>query len=466
MSEKYEIKERIGKGSFGQVFRAIEKKGMRQVAIKIIDLEDSKDDMDDIRQEIRALATLKSRWIIEYHASFVKNESLWIVMEYCSGSCLDWMKKHGGFTEIAVSVILKEALLGLEYLHGLDRIHRDIKAANILLTFDGNVKLADFGVSGQITATISKKNTFVGTPYWMAPEVILRSSYNTKADIWSLGITAYELVVGLPPRANIHPMKVLFMIPRDVSPELPSNYSKQFREFFSCCLEKKQHLRGSAEIMLQKDFIKNSPDVKKLKSLIECNTQLQSEIISISTLKTKSCTSKNEDDWDWDFSTNTKLSVKSLGRGVAFEDEFDSSFPRDNYQSEIPLGLDLMQTFLIPAFASQKSHLGNNSSNPILDDLCKALKSLGNKEPKCCENACRMIVQDLFASSRQSFKEFVASLALSHAESLSDGDNFIDPSELQKKLNVKKDDISTEVVLNFDYRSEIASHLLRRWVSR
>lgn len=119
--------------------------------------------MDDIRQEIRALASLKSRWIIEYYASFVKNESLWIVMEYCSGSCLDRMKNHGVFNQEAIAVIMKETLIGLAYLHNLGRIHRDIKAANILLTADGNVKLADFGVSGQITATISKKNTFVGT---------------------------------------------------------------------------------------------------------------------------------------------------------------------------------------------------------------------------------------------------------------------------------------------------------------
>lgn len=137
--------------------------------------------MDDIRQEIRTLASLKSPWIIEYHASFVKKEALWIVMEYCSGgSCLDRMKNVGEFNEESVAIIMRETLCGLSYLHKLGKIHRDIKAANILLADTGHVKLADFGVSGQITATISKKNTFVGTPYWMAPEVILRSLYNTK----------------------------------------------------------------------------------------------------------------------------------------------------------------------------------------------------------------------------------------------------------------------------------------------
>ena len=197
---KFEIKERIGKGSFGQViklnkvFRAVDKLTKRVVAIKIIDLEDCADDLADIREEIRTLASLKSPWVIEYYSSFVKKHSLWIVMEYCQqGSCLDRMKRFGVFSETLVSTIMHDSLAGLEYLHSHGRIHRDIKAANLLITKDGSVKLADFGVSGQITATISRKNTFVGTPYWMAPEVILRSFYNTKADVWSLGITAYEL---------------------------------------------------------------------------------------------------------------------------------------------------------------------------------------------------------------------------------------------------------------------------------
>ncbi len=287
---KYDIKERVGKGSFGQVrkldlngkvFRAIDKTTNRVVAIKIIDLEgarssidlnvvDSRDDMDDIRQEIRTLASLKSKWVIGYHASFVKNESLWIVMEYCGGgSCLDSMRKYGVFNEETVAVIMRETLFGLDYLHRMGRIHRDIKAANILLTEDGHIKLADFGVSGQITATISKKNTFVGTPYWMAPEVILRSAYNTKADIWSLGITAWELVHGLPPRANIHPMKVLFIIPRDDIPKLPSTYSPTFADFFSKCLEKKQSLRGSAETMLQHPFITSAGPVESISNFLK-----------------------------------------------------------------------------------------------------------------------------------------------------------------------------------------------------
>lgn len=279
--------------------------------------------MDDIRQEIRALASLKSPWVIEYHASFVKNESLWIVMEYCSGgSCLDRMKKDGVFLQDAVAIIMRETLCGLNYLHRLGRIHRDIKAANILLTQEGNIKLADFGVSGQITATISKKNTFVGTPYWMAPEVILRSSYNTKADIWSLGITAWELVHGLPPRANFHPMKVLFMIPREDSPKLPSSYSKVFADFISKCLEKKQHLRDSAETILQHPFIIEAGPVQLLNEILSYSNGAAGEVHSVqNTIKSrgygKVCTNSSSPNQgnepaDWDFGSDHKHSLSRI----------------------------------------------------------------------------------------------------------------------------------------------------------
>jgi serine/threonine-protein kinase 24/25/MST4 len=280
--------------------------------------------MDDVRQEIRTLASLKSPWIIGYFASFVKNESLWIVMEYCSGgSCLDRMKRSGVFSETAVSIMLSETLKGLEYLHGLGRIHRDIKAANILLTEEGHVKLADFGVSGQISATISKKNTFVGTSYWMAPEVILRSAYNTKADIWSLGITAWELVHGLPPKANIHPMKALFSIPRDDPPRLtPGKFGAPFCDFIARCLEKKQSLRGSASSMLQHPFIVMAPSIDQLKDLIlkGSGPSLERPQSVQTTMKIKN---PEEMDADWDFGdedprslrkTSVENMQKSLGK--------------------------------------------------------------------------------------------------------------------------------------------------------
>lgn len=256
--EVFDILFKLGEGSYGSVFKAIHKESGVVVAIKLVPVES---DLHEIIKEISIMQQCDSPYVVRYYGSYFKQCDLWICMEYCgAGSVSDIMRlRKKTLSEDEISTILSDTLKGLEYLHRRRKIHRDIKAGNILLNSEGHAKLADFGVAGQLTDTMAKRNTVIGTPFWMAPEVIEEVGYDCVADIWSLGITALEMAEGKPPYGDIHPMRAIFMIPQKPPPSFrdPDRWSTEFIDFVSLCLVKNPENRAAASDLLKLEFIKN-----------------------------------------------------------------------------------------------------------------------------------------------------------------------------------------------------------------
>ncbi|KAF9198665.1 hypothetical protein BGZ49_000432, partial [Haplosporangium sp. Z 27] len=268
--EDYEIKLPIGYGSSAVVYNAYYKPLNKRVAIKVIDLDMfERNQIDELRRETQVMALCKHPNVLRVNGAFVTESKLYIVTPYLSaGSCLDIMKTAypEGFDEISIATILKQALQGLDYLHKNGHIHRDVKAGNLLMDDDGSVLLADFGVSSSLMEGGDRRGTrktFVGTPCWMAPEVMEQAGYDYKADIWSFGITAIELATGHAPFAKYPPIKVLMLTLSNDPPTLDREstkhrYSKLLKEMIDSCLQKDPTRRPSAEKLLNHSFFKQA----------------------------------------------------------------------------------------------------------------------------------------------------------------------------------------------------------------
>ncbi|KAM3615732.1 uncharacterized protein V6R79_007004 [Siganus canaliculatus] len=260
--DDFEILLRVGGGTYGEVYKARNKQNGELAAIKVIKME-PEDDFSIIQQEIIIVKSCKHPNIVAYYGSYIRANKLWICMEFCGGGSLqDVYHVTGPLSEPQIAYVCREMLQGLDYLHAQKKIHRDIKGANILLNDHGEVKLADFGISAQITATLARRMSFIGTPYWMAPEVAaveIKGGYNELCDIWSVGITAIELAELQPPLFDVHPLRVLFLMSKSgyQPPKLKdkSRWSSTFYNFVKAMLVRNPKKRPSASKMLAHLFL-------------------------------------------------------------------------------------------------------------------------------------------------------------------------------------------------------------------
>ncbi|CUM64674.1 uncharacterized protein PRCAT00002283001 [Priceomyces carsonii] len=286
-AEELEVYEEVGRGGFGVVYRGIVKSNETEVAIKQIDLENDQTDLLEINKEIQIISDCRLSQITKYYGCFVRHYKLWVIMEYVNGGSLFDLLKSGAINdERTILGIIREVLVALEYLHTQGKIHRDLKSQNVLVSSLGEIKLTDFGVSTQLASNFSRRNTTVGTPYWMAPEVILNNNggHSYKADIWSLGCLAYELFTGKPPLQNQYsPMQALRQISKcytdntfiDIIDLEHLGLSSNFSQFLRKCFIVDPSERYSATKLLKQAFITksnnksaNSHIAKSLKKLI------------------------------------------------------------------------------------------------------------------------------------------------------------------------------------------------------
>lgn len=284
--EFWEIIGELGDGAFGKVYKAQNKETNVLAAAKVIDTK-SEEELEDYMVEIDILASCDHPNIVKLLDAFYYENNLWILIEFCAGGAVDavMLELERPLTESQIQVVCKQTLEALNYLHDNKIIHRDLKAGNILFTLDGDIKLADFGVSAKNTRTIQRRDSFIGTPYWMAPEVVMCETskdrpYDYKADVWSLGITLIEMAEIEPPHHELNPMRVLLKIAKSEPPTLaqPSKWSSNFKDFLKKCLEKNVDSRWTTSQLLQHPFVTVDSNKPVRELIAEAKAEVTEEV--------------------------------------------------------------------------------------------------------------------------------------------------------------------------------------------
>uniref|UniRef100_A0A4W6EKM9 non-specific serine/threonine protein kinase n=1 Tax=Lates calcarifer TaxID=8187 RepID=A0A4W6EKM9_LATCA len=286
-NDLWEIIGELGDGAFGKVYKARNKETGVLAAAKVIETK-CEDELEDYMVEIDILAKCDHRYIVKLLDAFYHDNNLWIMIEFCPGGAVDatMLELDRGLTEPQIKVVCRQMLEALDYLHSMKIIHRDLKAGNILLMLDGDIKLADFGVSAKNTKTLQRRDSFIGTPYWMAPEVVMCETmkdapYDYKADIWSLGITLIELAQIEPPHHELNPMRVLLKIAKSEPPTLeqPHKWSQEFKDFLRKSLDKNPETRPTAAQLMEHPFVRSVTSNRPLRELVaEAKAEVMEEI--------------------------------------------------------------------------------------------------------------------------------------------------------------------------------------------
>uniref|UniRef100_A0A672QRX2 non-specific serine/threonine protein kinase n=1 Tax=Sinocyclocheilus grahami TaxID=75366 RepID=A0A672QRX2_SINGR len=349
--------ERIGKGSFGEVFKGIDRRTQNVVAIKTIDLEEAEDEIEDIQQEITVLSQCDSPHVTKYYGSYLKGSKLWIIMEYLGGgSALDLLRA-GPFDEYQIATMLKEILKGLDYLHSEKKIHRDIKGV-----YAEHLSPCEEYLIIALSHKQIKRTSFHGFSKCVPLCEVL---FCSQADIWSLGITAIELAKGEPPNSDMHPMRVLFHIPKNTPPTLNGDFSKTFREFVDSCLNKDPVFRPTAKELLKHKFIvKYAKKTSYLAELIDrlkrWKAEGHSDGESSSDSDSESSSKDNESSPEWSFTTvRKKKPEKKQPNGM---------------DEELQKKSGSLTTVMAPVFSELKSqHRDDDVTRGVLEQLEKSL---------------------------------------------------------------------------------------------